>query len=49
MNGMSSLMPILVIVFALVAAGLIAFIAWKLSSDDFYISRGDDREDDSRS
>lgn len=40
---MSPLMPIIVIVFALIAAGSIAYIAWRLSSEKFHDSFNDDR------
>jgi hypothetical protein len=37
---MSSLMPVLVIILALIAAGSIAYIAWELSSEKFHDSLG---------
>ncbi len=47
MGVMSALMPILVVLLALVAAGSIAYIAWELSSEEFHRSFGD-AEGDSR-
>ncbi len=35
---MSALIPIVIILLALIAAGSIAYIAWELSSDDFHNS-----------
>ena len=42
---MSALIPIVIIVLALIAAGSIAYIAWELSSEDFHKSLlGEDEE-----
>ena len=45
---MSALIPIVIIVLALIAAGSIAYIAWELSSDEFHnslLGKDDDGED----
>ncbi len=45
MGAMSALMPILVVLLALIAAGSIAYIAWELSSEEFHRSFGDPESD----
>lgn len=42
---MSSLMPIVAVLLALIAAGSIAWIAWELSSREFHESFGDTADD----
>lgn len=37
---MSALIPLVIVLLALIAAGSIAYIAWELSSEDFHASFG---------
>ncbi len=46
MGAMSSLMPFVVILLALIAAGSIAYIAWELSSEEFHRSFGEVDKDE---
>lgn len=41
MDGMSIVMPFVVVILALVAAGSIAYIAWELTSEEFHASFDD--------